>query len=69
MKTILFLSIALYGCYQNHRALPNSNPVAFCGSTCWNDAYCTGQGACERCLNGECAGSQPIADRSDLPRR
>jgi hypothetical protein len=64
---LLGLLLAALGCgHPPPLPAPPAQRVAYCGSPCWNDAYCTGQGfACEHCLGGECSGSQPVANRED----
>jgi hypothetical protein len=61
MRMMITLAVAVAACgYQPPRAPAELH--AYCGSTCWNNSYCTGQGiACEKCIGGVCSGSTLLA--------
>lgn len=64
------IALALTACGRPAARAPVQQH-AFCGSTCWNDTYCRGQGiACERCLGGVCSGSSLLgaAEPADVLR-
>lgn len=63
MKLVLAALLAgLAACGYTPPAQPREQH-AYCGSTCWNNSYCIGQGiACERCIAGVCSGSTAVAE-------
>ncbi len=62
---IVVIAIILTACRYNVAPPPaaqQATTLDFCGTQCWNDSYCTGQGACEICVGGTCTGRQPGVD-------
>lgn len=55
------IALLLIACQRGIPAQPREQH-AFCGSTCWNNAQCTGIVACSVCVSGTCAGSTPVAE-------
>ena len=64
---LLALFLALTACGRSAPQTAEPHPPgelhAFCGSTCWNDSYCTGITACSKCGSGSCScsGNTPVA--------
>ena len=68
-RSLIFVAACVYMVACGDRSVFPAAPhqrTAFCGSSCWNDAQCFGQGfACVHCVAGTCSSRTPLALNRD----